>query len=59
MNDEELVFIWEKLFDYGSKYFEYKKFLILFMEKLGLLVVFNLEEENVLKIWYYFFSMNK
>lgn len=59
MNDEELVFIWEKIFDYGSKYFEYKKFLILFMEKLGLLVVFNLEEENVLKIWYYFFSMNK
>lgn len=59
MSDEELVFIWEKLFDYGSKYFEYKIFLILFMEKLGLLVVFNLEEENVLKIWYYFFSMNK
>lgn len=59
MIDEELDFIWEKLFDYGSKYFEYKNFLILFMEKLGLLVVFNLEEENVLKIWYYFFSMNK
>lgn len=59
MIDEELDFIWEKLFDYGSKYFEYKKKLILFMEKLGLIVVCNLEEENVLKIWYYFFSMNK
>lgn len=29
------------------------------MEKLGLLAVCNSEEENALKTWYYFPSMNK
>lgn len=59
LSDEELVSIWEKLPDHGSKYFEHKNFLISFMEKLGLLAVFNSEEENVSKTWYYFPSMNK
>lgn len=33
LSDEELVSIWEKLPDHGSKYFEHKIFLISFMEK--------------------------
>lgn len=59
LSDEELDSIWEKLPDHGSKYFEHKKKLISFMEKLGLLAVCNSEEENILKTWYYFPSMNK